>query len=120
MLVDSNILIYATKPTGHKARHFLRQHAPAVASISQIEALGYHQLSTNDLQLLNAFFAQTVILPLSTPVVNEAIRLRQQRKMSLGDAVVAATALFHQLTLATHNTSDFAWITGLTLTDPML
>lgn len=120
MLVDSNILIYASKPPGQKARDFIRQHTPLVSSISQIEVLGYHRLSTNEIQLLNAFFTQATVLPLSVPVVREAILLRQQRKLSLGDAIVAATALIHHLTLATHNTSDFAWITGLKLIDPMI
>jgi predicted nucleic acid-binding protein len=45
--------------------------------------------------------------------VNLAIGLRQQRKMSLGDALIAATALEHNLTLATHNEGDFSWVPGL-------
>lgn len=48
-----------------------------------------------------------------------AIRLRQMRKMSLGDSLVAATTIVRHLTLATHNTSDFSWIAGLALIDPM-
>jgi toxin FitB len=39
--------------------------------------------------------------------------------MSLGDALIAATALAHQLTLVTHNTKDFEWVTGLALLDPL-
>jgi predicted nucleic acid-binding protein len=39
--------------------------------------------------------------------------------MSLGDALVAATALVHRLPLATHNVDDFAWIDGLIVVDPL-
>jgi predicted nucleic acid-binding protein len=52
-------------------------------------------------------------------VIDEAIRLRQLRKISLGDSIVAATAIARHLTLATHNTDDFSWISGLALIDPM-
>jgi predicted nucleic acid-binding protein len=52
-------------------------------------------------------------------VANRAIALRQARKMSLGDAIIAATALVHQLALVTRNVTDFDHIAGLTLQDPL-
>jgi len=119
MLVDSNIIIYASKPDGDQAREFIRAQAPQVSVISQIEVLGYHKLNPDERQLLEAFFRTAVILAVTTPMVDEAIRLRQVRRMSLGDSLVAATALVHHLALATHNTDDFSWIAGLQLTDPV-
>ena len=38
--------------------------------------------------------------------------------MSLGDALVAGTALVHSLTLVTRNVEDFQWIQGLSLLNP--
>ena len=38
--------------------------------------------------------------------------------MSLGDALIAATALDHELTFATRNTKDFDWIPNLSLINP--
>ena len=46
------------------------------------------------------------------------VALRQQRKMSLGDALIAGTALLHGLTLVTRNAEDFHWIQGLSLLNP--
>lgn len=120
MLADSNIIIYASKPGGDKARDFIRNQSPAVSVISQVEVLGYHKLDPLELQMLEKFFQAALILPISNDVVNEAIRLRQVRKMSLGDSIVAATAIARHFTLATHNTSDFSWIAGLALIDPMI
>ena len=45
--------------------------------------------------------------------------LRQQRALSLGDALIAATAIYHGLPLATHNKRDFEWIKSLEVIDPM-
>ena len=38
--------------------------------------------------------------------------------MGLGDALIAATAPVHGLTLVTRNVKDFRWIDGLDLLDP--
>ncbi len=57
-------------------------------------------------------------LPLSPAVVTAAITLRQQRKMGLGDSIIAATALVHGLPLVTRNTDDFKHIPALRLIDP--
>ena len=59
------------------------------------------------------------MLPVSHSAIAEATRLRQQRRMSLGDALIAGTALSHGLPLATHNTEDFAWIEALEVIDPL-
>jgi len=40
--------------------------------------------------------------------------------MSLGDSLIAATALQYNLILVTHNTDDFDWIEELTLLDPLV
>ncbi len=39
--------------------------------------------------------------------------------MLLGDALIAATALTHDLTLVTHNTKDFEWVEGWSVFDPL-
>ncbi len=47
-----------------------------------------------------------------------AITLRQQRKMGLGDSIIAATALVHGLALVTRNVDDFKHVAGLALINP--
>jgi predicted nucleic acid-binding protein len=119
MLLDSNIIIYAAQPDHADLRQFIAEHTPAVSVISYIEVLGYHQLREHDRQFLEQFFQATEVLPLSDDVVQWAVRLRQQQQMSLGDAIVAGTALAYELTLVTHNTEDFQWIRGLEVLDPL-
>ena len=120
MLVDSNILIYALKPDGKKLLTFLYNRLPAVSAITYVEVLGTTKLSTENADRVRQLFARLNILPLDQPVLEQAIVLRQQRNMGLGDALIAATALVHGRALVTRNTADFAWVAGLQLLDPFL
>ena len=83
-----------------------------------MEVLGYHKLTADDKKHLEEFFAAATILPITDDVLKEAIRLRQTKKMTLGDSMMAATALTCKRALATRNTKDFVWIPGLTVIDP--
>lgn len=56
---------------------------------------------------------------LDKEVIDDAIRLRQARKMRLGDSIIAATALCRGLRLATNNTEDSTGIAGLELFNPL-
>ncbi len=119
MLLDSNIIIYASQPEHVSLRQFIAKHAPAVSIVSYIEVLGYHRLTEDPQVFLERFFQAAVILPLSNEVAEWAVKLRRRRRMTLGDAVVAGTALAHDRFLVTHNTEDFRWISELTLCDPL-
>ncbi len=119
MLLDSNIIIYAAQPDHADLRRFIAQYAPTVSIVSFIEVLGHQRLRERDRQFLEQFFQAADILPLSNIVAQRAVKLRQQRKLSLGDAIIAGTALTHDLTLVTHNTEDFRWISGLEILDPL-
>ena len=118
MLIDSNIIIYAAQQANTALREFIAQHAPAVSAVSYVEVLGFHRLTEEERQHFEAFFAAASVLPLSQDVLEQAVKLRQLRKMSLGDALVAGTALVHGLTLVTRNTDDFKWIAGLPILNP--
>jgi hypothetical protein len=120
MLLDSNIIIYAAQAEHAALRKFVAEHTPAVSVISYIEALGYHRLSEEERQFLERFFQATDVLPVSDGVVQWAIRLRQRRRMTLGDAIVAGTAVEHGRVLVTHNTEDFRWIDEIKLLDPLV
>lgn len=119
MLLDSNIIIYAGQPEYSALQDFIKKHAPAVSAISQVEVLGYHLLVEKDRRNFEEFFNAAIVLPISELVISKAIQLRQQRKVSLGDSVIAGTALIHGLTLLTNDLTDFQWIDGLALRNPL-
>ena len=51
--------------------------------------------------------------------VDAAAWKREQRRLSLGDALIAATYIEHALELATHNTVDFLGLEALVVIDPL-
>jgi len=52
-------------------------------------------------------------------VIQKAVQLRQMKKLSLGDSLIAATALVHGAELVSRNTADFSGISGLTVINPI-
>ena len=120
MLLDSNVIIYATLPLpeSEAVLGFVESQSPRVSAISYLEALGYHRLTDAARNVLAAFFSRTTLIPIDPPVLHRAVNLRQQRKMSLGDSIVAATALVHRMKLVTRNTEDFSWIPDLEVMNP--
>ncbi|MBC7382377.1 MAG: type II toxin-antitoxin system VapC family toxin [Bacteroidia bacterium] len=84
----------------------------------EIEVLTYHE-TPDKMPLIKEFINLATILPLDKAVTKKAIELRRDnRKLKLGDAIIAATAIVHQLTLMTNNTKDFIKIDGLQIIDP--
>jgi toxin FitB len=119
MLADSNIVIYSAQSQHAKIKDFILEHHPiSVSAISYLEVLGYHLLDAEAQHYFEVFFQNVSMLPVSGEVIKKATVLRQQKKMSLGDAIIAATALLYDLTLVTHNVKDFDWINELSVLDP--
>src|SRR6266550_4716638 len=118
MLLDSNILISGAGGGEPRLDAILDRNDLAVTSATCIETLGYHLLSEIERQGLETVIAGMRVLPLEKPVVERAISLRQERKMGLADAIIAATALVHRLPLVTRNVDDFKHVSGLRLINP--
>jgi len=69
--------------------------------------------------LIEEFVSLATILPLDEKVTKIAIELRRNnRKLKLGDVIIGATAIVHELILITNNTKDFKNIKGLPTIDP--
>jgi predicted nucleic acid-binding protein len=64
-LLDSNIIIYATDPENEWLRIWLEAEPFAISQISQIEVLGYHQITPEEITDLQEFLYSSNVLPVS-------------------------------------------------------
>lgn len=119
MLLDSNIIIYSFLEEFQNLQAVVRNHETCCSAISCVETLGYHKLSGDEKYYLQRLFNTISVLPVTHAIINTAIDIRQQRKMSLGDSLIAATALEHRQTLVTRNVEDFKQIEGLKVLNPL-
>ena len=119
MLIDSNLIIYATQPQHQALRDWLVAHASHYSAITRLETLGYPNLQEAEQQAIMTILDQLELLMIGSVTMELAIALRRQRKMTLGDALIAATCLEHQLPLASANEKDFTWIDGLVVHNPL-
>lgn len=119
MLLDSNIIIYAAKAEYAYLCDLIAENSPVLSAVSYVEVLGYHRLTTIEKSYFESFFKASTVLPITDNILQTAIALKQQQKLSLGDSLIAATAVCHSLILVTRNTKDFEWISSLRLLNPL-
>lgn len=117
IVLDTNAFIYIAN--GTLSTSIIAQTDIAYASVTKIEALGFSTIPANELLILKALFAEAYNLELSEPIVDLAVQLRQAKRMSLGDSIVAATALENALELWSANIDDFKHIDKLKLINPL-
>lgn len=118
-ILDSNLLIYSAQEEFSFLRPLIRDKETYLSAVSKIETLGYSKLSADERQYFEDVFTSSTVLVVSNDVIDKATELRQQKKMSIGDAIIAANALLNDLELYTRNTKDFTHITGLTVVNPL-
>ncbi len=118
MLLDSNIIIYSYKGIYPAIDQLIQSNRINFSEISYLETIDYPKITPHEENYLLRLFSVTSILPVDSAVIKQATALRKQRKMSLGDSIIAATALVYSLTLVTRNTDDFVWIGKLQLVNP--
>jgi toxin FitB len=127
-LCDTNIISELARP---------RPNSAVIAWITNLETIFISAITLEEIQFgiaarpndrIQAWFDQflqtdCLILPITESIATRSGQLRgdfrrigQQR--SQADSLIAATALHHELTLATRNLRDFENCDGLTLLNP--
>lgn len=121
-LLDSNVIIYLINGTLNPENSEVILEAakqPAqVSVISKIEILGWNPPTQKEADECRDFMDDATVIELSNPIVEKTIEIRKTARIKLPDAIIAATALVHGLTLLTRNVSDFSNVPGLTVINP--
>ena len=117
-LIDSNVVIgYLDNKLpahGMKLLNPIIDNIPCISIITKIEVLRYNS-PDNVYSILEEFIAESIVYDLNDEIVNHTIRICKSRKIKLPDAIIAATAIVHDLKLITRNITDFKKIDGLEL-----
>ncbi len=116
-LIDTNVLIDAqSKKLSEFATKRLAEiinEQFAVSVITYIEFLGYKYATS----AMKDFIGLADVITLDKKVINETINIRQNNKIKLPDALIAATAIAHDYVLITRNIKDFNSIPNLLIED---
>jgi predicted nucleic acid-binding protein len=125
-LLDTDICTLIVQAADPAFLRFSQVSAPPAVSVVSITELERWLLrSGRPLHHQRPFFAllrQVSLIDVTEPIAHRAALVghglrSQQRRIGLGDALIAATALERGLTLVTHSTQVFAGIPGLTVED---
>ena len=117
-LLDSNILIYASQPEHSFLRAWVLAPDTRVSALSIPEVLGFADLDPMAEAEFEEWFAALFLFDVTRAVLRRSAGLRRERRLKLGDAIIAATALEHGCELVTRNVRDFSGISGLTVINP--
>lgn len=121
-LIDSNAIIqFLDETLPEKAIDWLEQIIEnedyVISVINEIEVLSFGG-RPQALAVAERFIQNSNVIQLTSDIIAKTIEVRQQVKLKLPDAVIAATALVHDLIIITRNTKDFKKVFGLTVVDP--
>lgn len=89
-----------------------------ISVITRIELLGFSPNSQELAQYISQFIDYTTEYSLSEEIVKMTIDIRKSIKIKLPDAIIAATALCHDLILLSDNDSDFGKVKHLRYINP--
>jgi predicted nucleic acid-binding protein len=117
-LIDTNSLIdFQNKVMPQNGLDYVANAIDAnfiISFVTYIEFLGYVHAS----KALEDFISLAEIIGINKSIMDQAILIRKSSKIRLPDAIIAATAIVHNLTLISRNTKDFIHINGLQLINP--
>ncbi len=111
-LADTNFLIYL-----QEGKEFVEPfliYDFAVSFISEIELLGFKNLTKQDEIALKKLLNDSFIINFNEDIKQQTIRLKQKYSIKLPDAIIASTAIFYKIPLITSD-KGFGKITEIEL-----
>lgn len=88
----------------------------SISPVVKIETLGFKG-AEDDMRMVDGLLSFAFMHYIDDAVIDKTIELRKSYRIKLGDAIIAATAIVNNLSLLTHNLSDFVTIKELDVID---
>ena len=123
-LIDTSIIVYYLDGLlTAAARKFVKsaiQNGSHLSVVSKIELRVWRSPDGSRKEAIDTILNHEIIYRLDDDVVDATVSIRQKyKKLKLPDAIIAATAAVHNLSLILRNLSDFAFIKEITVIDPL-
>ena len=100
LLADTNTLIYLDKGNSEVAS-LLDGKNISISFITEIELLGFPNLSRQKVSQLKAMIAEMYVIEMSSIQKQITIELRQKHKLKIPDAIIAAAAIERNIPILT-------------------
>jgi predicted nucleic acid-binding protein len=98
-IADTNFLIYVHE--GNPIVEPFIEYDFGVSFISELELLGYRDLTPPDERKLKALLNDCFLIEWSTKLKERTIQIKRKHPIKLPDAIIAATSLIYQIPLVT-------------------
>lgn len=119
ILADTNCLIdYLDNKLPASSVSLLETEGIEISVVNRIELLAWPSATTQQTQTLIDFIKSCIVHSLNEEIILKTIHIRKRFHLKLPDAIIAATALQHNLTLISRNISDFEKVESLIVINP--
>jgi tRNA(fMet)-specific endonuclease VapC len=118
-LLDTNAIVALLQGNSQLVELLQTADWVGISVISQIEFLAFSRLSQTDRQLFQQFLRRVTALGLTadeTLLIQRTVEIRQQSRLKLPDAMIAAMAIENSASLITAD-REFAKVRDLTIID---
>ena len=113
-VLDTNIILYLLAGDETVSR-FLQGKECYLSIITELELIGYPEITVKELKLIKDFLGNCTIVDLNDGIKTIYSSLRRDYKLKLGDATAAATAIYLDLPFMSAD-KVFTRVTELQLT----
>lgn len=115
--LDTNVVIYYTRGDADVVvllEELYARNAPIfVSAATEAELFAYSRLEAGEIAAIDNFLQTVGIIPIDSHIARSAGSLQSKYGLRLGDALIAATAIFTSTTLLTRNIRDFRRVVDL-------
>ena len=119
IFLDTNAFIYFFEGRSKITELVVSTPDIYFSAISEIELLSAPHLTAEEIEQIKAFLRLCQRVELTTEIIEQTIRLRQQYHFKIPDAIIAASALILRMPLVSADT-DFQKIAHLNLVADIL
>jgi predicted nucleic acid-binding protein len=118
VLVDSNILIYASRGELDLAMLLESYDECYISVITYLEIMGFDFSDPEEQILIHEFLSFFEVAEVGMDVAEEVLLIRQIKNIKTPDAIIFSTAKVLNAELMTRNTGDFSGIPGVKVVNP--